>query len=105
MPNIPYRAGHPTTTRGGPSVTSGRPRLAALDVGGDPVTRQRDLQAAAQRRRYYTTTSLPNVSKVRSCRLMNDGVEYTAGVAGLAWIIVLIADEEGFLRAGDYPRW
>ena len=50
MPNIRTVRVTPPPPGSRPSVTSGRPILAALDVGGDAVvTGQRDLQAAAER--------------------------------------------------------
>ena len=51
MPNIRTVRVTPPPPGSRPSVTSGKPTTSALDVGGDAVVaRQRDLQAAAERR-------------------------------------------------------
>ena len=50
MPNIRTVRVTPPPPGSRPSVTSGKPTTSALDVGGDAVvTRQRDLEAAAER--------------------------------------------------------
>ncbi len=50
MPNIRTVRVTPPPPGSRPSVTSGKPTTSALDVGDDAVvTRQRDLQAAAER--------------------------------------------------------
>lgn len=103
----PYRAGHPTATRQQTQRHLRQTELAALDVGGDPVmTRQRDLQAAAQRRpvdgRDDRLTQCLQGAQLPLDGL--DGVEYIAGVLGpgLDHRLDVAAGEEGFLRAGDY---
>ena len=106
MPNIRTVRVTPPPPGSRPSVTSGRPTHGALDVGGDAVvTRERDLQAAAERGAvdggHHRLAQGLQGTQVTLDGL--DGVERLAGVlrAEVDHALQVTAGEEGLLRAGD----